>query len=82
MNYGPSRNSKDGYSIHFIAEDCRTPISRFYEVRSKASLRELIVRMKATEAILTEFDHALKSWGQGSVWLQLTDNQRTALKVR
>lgn len=81
MNYGPSRKSKDGYRVHFIAEDCRTPIGRFYQVRSKASLRDLIVRTKASEVILADFDHALKAWGQGSVWVQLTKAQMQALRT-
>ena len=79
MNYGPSRKSKEGYSVRFIAEDCRTPISRYCQVRSKASLRDLIVRTKASEAILADFDHALDAWGQGSVWMQLTEAQLNAL---
>ena len=79
MNYGPSRNTASGYSVHSIAEDCRTAISHFYEIRSKASLRELIVRTKASEAVLADFDHALKAWGQGSTWLQLTKKERRAL---
>ena len=79
MNYGPSRKTPGGYRIHFIAEDCRTPISRFYEILSKASLRELIVRSKASEAVLADFDHALKAWEQGSAWVQLTEAQMQAL---
>lgn len=75
MNYGPSRKVRGGYSIAFLAEDCRTSISRAYQVRDKASLRELIVRTKAPEGILTDFDHALEAWGQGSVWIQLTEAQ-------
>lgn len=70
------------YLVHFLAEDCRTRISRFYRLPDKEALRGLVMRTKPSDEALASLLHALETWGQGSQFLQLTAEQYSALVGR
>lgn len=42
----------------------------------------MVLRTFPSPELLKEFDETLRRWGQGSVWLQLTDAQLLALGPR
>ena len=71
-----------GYTVHFVAEDCRTPLSRFYKVGLPEAVRELVLRTLPNEETLANFDRMMRSWGHGSIFLQLTEAQYRAICTR
>ena len=78
MNFQCNR----GWSVHFIEADCRTPVSlgHFYAYTELAQVREILVRSNAAPEVFAEFDHNVRAWSRGSVYLDLTDLQYTKLK--
>jgi hypothetical protein len=78
MNFQCNR----GWSVHFIEADCRTPVARgrFYDFTELAQVRAILVRANATPEVFAEFDHNVRAWSRGSVYLDLTDMQYTRLK--
>jgi hypothetical protein len=78
MNFQCNR----GWSGHFIEADCRTPVSlgHFYAYTELAQVREILVRANAAPEVFAEFDHNVRAWSRGSVYLDLTDLQYTKLK--
>ena len=68
----------NAWTAHFIAQDCRTPISRFIHFPDLESLRAFAVR-GGCEAI-EEFDDGAARRGRGSVWMQLTNEHHARLR--
>ncbi len=78
MNFQCNR----GWSVHFIEADCRTPVAvgRFYDYAELAQVREILVRANASPEVFAEFDHNVRAWSRGSVYLDLTVTQYARLK--
>lgn len=51
-------------------------------VKSVATLHKALAYLGATLEELKEFDVALSSWGQGSVWLTLQPGKKNLLRIR
>jgi hypothetical protein len=72
--------NNNGWSIHFIAEDCKTPISGFYDLPDLEALRYLVRRTNPPPETLDELENDIRRWGRGSIYLHLTDEQYGKLK--
>ena len=70
----------NGWSIHFIAEDCKTPISRFYTLSSIEALYDLVRRTDPPPGTLEEVEHDIRRWNRGSVYLNLTEAEYRKLR--
>ena len=64
---------RDGWSVHFIEEDCKTPAGRRFTLKTLDELRAFAKRGSCED--LDELERCVRHWGQGSVWLRLTDEQ-------
>ncbi len=71
---------RESWSIHFIAEDCRTPIGGYFKLKDLDVLRDLVRRGNCEN--VDEFDQCVRHWGRGSVYLQLTEQQYRQLTRR
>lgn len=71
-----------GWSVHFMEADCRTPVGagRFYDYADLERVREILVRANATHEVHAEFNHNVRAWSRGSVYLDLTDEQYARLR--
>jgi hypothetical protein len=77
MNY----DHRDYWRVHFIEADCRTLIgtmTRYYRIATVDDLRAFVIRCKVED--LTKFEHSLGTWGRGSNYVNLTDEQYNKLK--
>ena len=69
---------REGWTVHFVASDCRTPISRFYKLPDLEALRRL-----ATEGYVEDkegMEFAIRAWSRGSQFLRLTEAQYRRLR--
>ncbi len=71
---------RESWSIHFIAEDCRTPIGGYFKLKDLDVLRDLVRRGNCEN--VDEFDQCVRHWGRGSVYLRLTEEQYRQLTRR
>jgi hypothetical protein len=73
---------RDGWTVHFLEADCRTALKpgRFYDVATLERVRALLTRANATPETFAEFDHNVRAWSRGSVYLDLTVTQYARLK--
>jgi hypothetical protein len=70
----------NGWSIHFIAVDCKTPLSRFYDLSSLDALRDLVRRTDPPPETLQELEDDIRRWSRGSIHLHLTEEEYQKLK--
>ena len=66
---------RDAWQVHFIAPDCNTPISRFFNLPSQQALRDLVFRTEPHHQQLEAFEYSMRVWSRGSVNLHLTPAQ-------
>ncbi len=73
---------RDGWTVHFLEADCRTPLKagRFYDVATLEGVRALLIRANATSETLVDFNHDVRAWSRGSIYLNVTDQQYARLK--
>lgn len=72
---------KNLWSVHFIEADCRTVIgakTRYYDFATEDGLRHFVRRCKPED--MEEFERSLRSWGSGSNFVCLTNEQYAKLK--
>ena len=62
-----------GWTAHFVAADCRTPISRHFTLPNVEALRRL-AREGHVEDV-EGFERGIRTWGRGSQFLRLTEEQ-------
>jgi hypothetical protein len=70
------------WTAHFVAADCKTTIgarTRYYDFPSLDDLRAFVVRCNADPEALLDFEQCIKSWGRGSVFVDLSDEQYAKL---
>jgi hypothetical protein len=71
-----------GWSVHCMAEDCKTSISPFLDVASLETLRRLLRHSGADEDEMQHFEHCIQAWGKGSVWIEnLTEEGAHLLRI-
>jgi hypothetical protein len=66
------------WSCHFIEADCRTPVSGYIAFASFADLRAFFLRCGPEN--VADFDHCIRAWAKGSVWVNVTEEQYAKLK--
>lgn len=72
-----------GWTVHCLAEDCKTVVGPYVDVASLDTLRRLLQCAGADAEAMKEFEHSLGAWGRGSVWIaNLTDEGAKLLRVR
>jgi len=59
----------NGWTVHCLAEDCQTCISPLLDVASLETLRRLLRRAGTDEDEMQHFEHCIRTWGKGSVWI-------------
>lgn len=71
---------RDGWTISFLAEDAKTPIGRRnIRVKDKDTLLRIVIKLKGNEA---RAQTAIYNWGQGSEWVELSDEQCQFFGIR
>lgn len=75
------RLAKDGWTVSFVEEDCRTSLPRHFVFQDAVKILELArhggaeFNLAGSQAI----EHGI-SMGRGSVWLKLTREQYAKLR--
>jgi hypothetical protein len=72
----------DGWWVHCIAEDARTPISPYVSVKEEATLIHLLRYVGATDAEIEEVQKCIRRWGRGSVRIDLSPGCKNLLCIR
>lgn len=70
-----------GYTVHFIAADCRSGIgraTRYFRLPSDVELRAFVLSCHVED--IADFEISLRSWGRGSNYVQLTAEQYAKLQ--
>jgi hypothetical protein len=57
------------WTVHCLAEDCQTCISPLLDVASLETLRRLLRHAGTDEDEMQHFEHCIRAWGKGSVWI-------------
>jgi hypothetical protein len=70
----------DGWNCSFMEADCRTSISGYIDLPSFEALRAFVIRCNPDD--IDDFDHCVRAWNKGSVWVNLTDEQYAKLRRR
>ena len=75
--------SNNGWTVHCIAEDCKTPLSPFVDVESLDTLRRLLRCAGASAKEMESFEGDIKVWSHSSVWIdELTPDGARLLRIR
>lgn len=70
-----------GWSCHFIDQDCKTSVGgRFFSVPDPTILRRMVIKMRCED--IDDFDHSIRAWARGSVYVHLSDEQCRFFGVR
>ena len=72
---------RDGWSVHCVSEDAKTPISPILPVSDQPTLIRLLRYVGATEAELEEVHDRIRQWSRGSVFITLTRGRRNLLRI-
>lgn len=70
----------NSWTIHFMAEDCKTTLSRFYDLPSLEAMYDLVRRTKPPDGTLEDLESMVRRWSRGSIYLNLTEAQYRKLK--
>jgi hypothetical protein len=68
--------------VHFIQADCRTTIgskTRYFQFATLEDLRDFVIRCHPEGASLEEFDHNVRAWSRGSIYVNLSAEQYAKL---
>jgi hypothetical protein len=71
------------WSVHFIEADCRTPIgkkTRYIDLPTLEDLRAFVQHCNPDPGELDDFEHDVRAWGRGSIYVNLSDEQYEKLK--
>lgn len=69
-----------GWSILFMAEDYKTPLSRYYDLPNLEALYDLVRRTDPPPETLQELKDDIRRWNRGTIQLNLTEAQYRKLK--
>lgn len=64
---------RDGWSVHCLAEDAKTPIGRPLAMANDATLLKLFRFIGAGEEEIAQVERNISRWGRGSVWIDVTE---------
>jgi hypothetical protein len=70
---------RDGWSLHILAEDCRTVLVGYRRVQDQETLLRIVAKLHGD---VTELKRGIKQWGRGSVWIDPSPEQCKALGIR
>ena len=76
------QNYRDLWNVHFIEDDCRTAIgarTRYFHFATEDGLRKFV--MRCTPEDMADFEKCIRSWGKGSCFVNLTDEQYAKLQI-
>jgi hypothetical protein len=63
-----------GWTFHFIDEDCKSSVgSGHYTVHELTTLRRSLIKLRCED--IDDFDHSIRAWARGSVYVRLSDEQ-------
>src|ERR1700678_586983 len=64
---------RDTWSVHCVAQDCKTLVSEWVTVKTDETLLRLLKASGATEQNLIEIQRDMKRWGKGSTFIEVND---------
>ena len=70
---------RDGWSLHILAEDCRTVLVGYRSVRDQEMLLRIVAKLHRGPAHAVE---GIRRYGRGSVWIDSSPAQCRALGIR
>jgi hypothetical protein len=70
------------WSVHCIAEDCKTSISPFIQVASQETLIRLLRYVGAGDAEIEEAETDIRRWSRGGIHITLAPGRKNLLKIR
>ena len=66
---------RKSWSIHTMAEDCRTPLGPCRDVASEQTLMRLFAYLGATPAALEEAANDLRRWSRGGIHIDVPEDR-------
>ena len=69
---------RDGWSLHILAEDCKTVLLGYRSVRDQETLLRIIAKLHGDVA---EAENNIRRWGRGSIWIDPSPAQCKALGI-
>ena len=72
---------RDDLSVHCLAADCHTLISRWVMVRTEATLLRLLKASGATTAEMGEIERDMSRWGRGNTFIEVNETGRRLLRI-
>ena len=73
---------RDGWSVHCLAEDARTPISPYVDVAGLPTLIKLMRYVGATDEKIEQVHADIRRWSRGSVYVALAPGRKNLLRIR
>ena len=73
---------RKSWSIHTMAEDCRTPLGPCRDVASEQTLMRLFAYLGATPAALEEAAGDLRRWSRGGIHIDVPEGRLHSMGVR
>lgn len=70
---------RGGWSIHIIAEDCKTALVDYRRVANQEPLLSMITRMGGSAEVARQH---IRRWGRDSVWIDPSPAECKALGIR
>jgi hypothetical protein len=71
----------NGWWVHSIAEDARTPIGQFVSAKDEATLIGLLRYIGATEDNIEQVREDIRRWNRGSVFIDLAPVRKNLLRI-
>jgi hypothetical protein len=73
---------RDGWSVHTLAKDARTPIGPWIDVAGESTLLRLLRACGATDEGMEQVKADIRQWGRGSVWIDVSEIGMKLLRIR
>jgi hypothetical protein len=73
---------RDGWSVHCLAADARTPISPRLEMAKESTILRPFRASGATDETIAEVEADIRRWRRGSVWLEVSEEGKKLLRLR
>lgn len=72
---------RDGWGVHTLAEDARTPIGPWLKVAGESTLLRLLRACGATDESIEQVKADIRQWGRGCVWLDVSETGKELLRL-
>jgi hypothetical protein len=73
---------RDGWSIHLLAENANTVLTKWTVVASQDMMLRLFRACGAKDDVIADVKRDVARWGRGSVWLDADEEGRKMLRIR